>query len=403
MNRVKMAGLGIVMAVVLAACSYGASPNGTSPTPAPAGGTQPTVMVASNQTLGSILVDAKGMTLYVFTKDTANTSNCSGGCATAWPPLTVPAGVTPTAGSGVQGTLGTIQRSDGSYQVTINGMPLYYFAQDTKAGDTDGQGVQSVWYVVGATGAAEIPAAPASSGQYTVMVADNPTLGKVLVDGQGMTLYVYTKDTANTSNCIGGCATAWPPLAVADGVTPTAGPGVVGTLGVIRREDGTSQVTISGEPLYYFAQDAKPGEVTGQGVQSVWYVVQESGSAVVPPPASGGQATVMVATNATLGQILVDAKGMTLYTYAKDTVNASNCSGACATNWPPLTVAAGVTPTAGPGVQGSLGVIQRADGTYQVTIDGMPLYYFAKDTKPGDANGQGVASVWYVVQEVASQ
>jgi predicted lipoprotein with Yx(FWY)xxD motif len=158
MNKVKLMVLGVGLAVVLAACggatgsSYSAPPPTGVPAPttapASASGEQPTVMVASNATLGKILVDGKGITLYIYTKDTVSTSNCSGGCATAWPPLTVAAGVTPTAGPGVAGTLGVIQRADGSYQVTIDGKPLYYYVRDARPGDTTGQGVSNVWYVV---------------------------------------------------------------------------------------------------------------------------------------------------------------------------------------------------------------------------------------------------------------
>lgn len=105
------------------------------------------VMVGQNSTLGSFLVDANGMTLYLFTKDTPNTSNCSGGCATAWPPLLTNGA--PTAGTGVNASmLGTTTRADGTTQVTYNGWPLYYYAQDKAAGDTNGEGVGSVWYVI---------------------------------------------------------------------------------------------------------------------------------------------------------------------------------------------------------------------------------------------------------------
>jgi predicted lipoprotein with Yx(FWY)xxD motif len=88
------------------------------------------------------------MTLYVTSNDTANTSNCTGTCATNWPPLTVTSGTTPTAGMDVPGTLGTITRSDGSTQVTYNGMPLYYYKGDQKPGDTTGNGLLSgAWSV----------------------------------------------------------------------------------------------------------------------------------------------------------------------------------------------------------------------------------------------------------------
>jgi predicted lipoprotein with Yx(FWY)xxD motif len=105
------------------------------------------VKVANIAKLGPILTDAKGMTLYRYTPDQANTSNCYDQCATNWPPLLVTSGQT-LAPTGLQGTLGLTTRKDGAKQVTYNGVPLYYFAKDVKTGDTAGQGVGSVWYVV---------------------------------------------------------------------------------------------------------------------------------------------------------------------------------------------------------------------------------------------------------------
>jgi predicted lipoprotein with Yx(FWY)xxD motif len=133
--------------------------------------------------------------------------------------------------------------------------------------------------VLPATAAPPSVAAPAASAAttgdtYTVSMATDPKLGKFLTGEDGKTLYTFRKDTANTSNCSGGCATAWPPLAVPAGTTPTAGPGVKGTLGVIQRADGTSQVTLDGKPLYYYSKDVKPGDATGQGFNGLWYVVQ---------------------------------------------------------------------------------------------------------------------------------
>jgi predicted lipoprotein with Yx(FWY)xxD motif len=80
------------------------------------------------------------MTLYTFANDSANSgkSNCSGGCLTTWPALTVPPGTMPTAASGVSGTLGTITRDDGTVQVTYNGLPLYFYKGDHNVGDTNG-------------------------------------------------------------------------------------------------------------------------------------------------------------------------------------------------------------------------------------------------------------------------
>jgi predicted lipoprotein with Yx(FWY)xxD motif len=92
--------------------------------------------------IGTVLVAASnGKTVYQFANDVKDSgkSNCTGGCATTWPPLTVAAGATPSGGSGVTGTLGTITRADdGTLQVTYNGLPLYFFSGDTAAGDANG-------------------------------------------------------------------------------------------------------------------------------------------------------------------------------------------------------------------------------------------------------------------------
>ncbi len=110
-----------------------------------------TVNVVMSDRFGSILVDAKGMTLYVYEKDTPGVSNCYGGCAGAWPPLTVADEDQAMAGSGLTGKVDTIDRRDGGYQVTYNGMPLYRFASDKKPGDVTGQDIGpegAKWYVV---------------------------------------------------------------------------------------------------------------------------------------------------------------------------------------------------------------------------------------------------------------
>jgi predicted lipoprotein with Yx(FWY)xxD motif len=91
------------------------------------------------------------MTLYIFTKDTADKSNCNAGCLANWPPFLAEG--TPTLGQGVDKSLvGSTTTTDGRTIVTYNHMPLYYYIQDTKAGDTNGQGVGSVWYVIAPDG-----------------------------------------------------------------------------------------------------------------------------------------------------------------------------------------------------------------------------------------------------------
>ena len=102
--------------------------------------------------LGTIVVDGKGMTAYYFTKDTKDSgvSTCSGDCATAWPAITS-ASATPTV-DGVTGTVGTIPAADGGKQITINGMPIYTFAKDMAPGDVNGQDANGVWYVIAPDG-----------------------------------------------------------------------------------------------------------------------------------------------------------------------------------------------------------------------------------------------------------
>ncbi|RPJ40012.1 MAG: hypothetical protein EHM21_15195, partial [Chloroflexi bacterium] len=126
-------------------------PSAMDSTPAAGAMGEVLVNVANDPKLGMILVDSKGMTLYMFTKDEPDKVNCAGECLEAWPPFT--ASGEPKAGEGVdQSLLGTATLGDGSKIVTYNQMPLYYWVGDTKPGDTTGQDVNKVWYVVGPDG-----------------------------------------------------------------------------------------------------------------------------------------------------------------------------------------------------------------------------------------------------------
>lgn len=119
--------------------------------PAPSAMSDATVNVVTDPKLGQILVGKNGMTLYMYTKDSADKSNCTGKCLDSWPPLT--SNGQSTAGTGVNASLlGTADLPDGSKIVTYNHLPLYYWAKDTKAGDVTGQGVGGVWYVVSPEG-----------------------------------------------------------------------------------------------------------------------------------------------------------------------------------------------------------------------------------------------------------
>lgn len=284
--------------LLVTACSPQAMPATSAPATEPSA-TQPpaavpvtgaaTVSLGENADLGSFLVDDKGMTLYLFSKDSPNTTVCYDKCATAWPPLLTNGN--PVAGEGVDASLlATTKRTDGTTQVTYNGWPLYYYEKDKAPGDVIGQDVGGVWFVVSAEGemvetqATEAPAAtePAAAGGTTVSLGENDTLGSFLVDDKGMTLYLFTKDTPNTTVCYDKCATAWPPLLTTG--DPVAGEGVdASLLGTTERTDGTIQVTYNGWPLYYYEKDKAPGDVTGQDVGGVWFVVSAAGEQVTTP------------------------------------------------------------------------------------------------------------------------
>ncbi len=119
-------------------------------------------------------------------------------------------------------------------------------------------------------------AAPAA-GEATVMTAESD-LGTILVDGDGNTLYMFMPDNQGASTCTGGCLDAWPALLGPAVAGEGADASLFGT--AARPDDGTQQVTYNGWPLYYFAQDAAPGDINGQGASDVWYVMDPTGTPV---------------------------------------------------------------------------------------------------------------------------
>jgi predicted lipoprotein with Yx(FWY)xxD motif len=119
-------------------------------------------------------------------------------------------------------------------------------------------------------------------------------------------------------------------------------------------------------------------------------------SAAASAAASASTGATIALKTTSLGTIIVDAQGRTLYKFDNDTAGKSTCYDQCAANWPAL-VATG-TPTAGPGLDASkLTTVDRTDGTKQVKYGEFPLYYFAADKAAGDTNGQGKGKIWWVV------
>ena len=161
----------------------------------------------------------------------------------------------------------------------------------------------------------------AAAAGALVKVATTP-VGRVLVDSRGHALYLYTPDKRGKSACYGKCAAFWPPL-LTSGAPHAAGGADRSLLGVTVRRDGKRQVTYAGHPVYRFAEDRKAGQVNGQGFQNVWWLLSPSGRKVTkkpapptpaPPAPAPSSATVAVGSTS-LGSILVDSTGRTLYMF----------------------------------------------------------------------------------------
>ena len=225
----------------------------------------PTVTLSSKSNMGNFLVDAKGMTLYYFAKDTVTNSNCPlGPCLTAWPVFYSADTVVPATLNKVD--FSQITRDDGAKQSTYKGWPLYYYYQDTKPGDTLGEGVGNIWYIV-------------PEPFYTVMIQNQVSIGSnYLADSKGMTLYTFTNDkqgsgsTPPQSTCTDKCLATWPVFNTASFIIPSVLKNSDFTS--FKRSDGANQLAYKGWPLYYYAGDAKSGDVKGQGFNKVWFVVK---------------------------------------------------------------------------------------------------------------------------------
>ncbi|MEV0964823.1 SCO0930 family lipoprotein [Streptomyces sp. NPDC049910] len=254
--------------------------------------------VWESKKLGEVLTDGEGMTLYRFDKDSVDpvTSNCNGDCAKAWP--VVAAGdVTPAPGTDAS-LIGSVTRADGTKQLTVGGWPMYRYAKDAKPGDANGQGVGGTWFASAPDGkkaalggggeeAGGEESAEEAGGESVdlagLSVRKDPKLGEIVVDKNGMTAYVFTKDSAwpMKTACTGACLEKWPVIAPVDAND---------TVGILKkgfvtfdRPDGIKQQTIDCWPIYTFAGDKKPGDTNGQGVGGTWFAVSPQGKPVGAP------------------------------------------------------------------------------------------------------------------------
>ena len=273
----------ITVALAVTACGTGSGSSaggaygyGNQATQAatPGGPASPSsVMTAALKTettrAGTILANSHGLTLYYYSADKrgSGTSACTGGCATAWPPLAAP--VKAPAGVRLPGPLGMITRTGGARQVTINGFPIYLYAGDKTPGQDTGNGLQGSWHVIKIH-----TTAAAATARAKALKVMRTRAGTVLASSRGLTLYYYSADKPHSgkSACTGVCATAWPPLAAP--VKAPAGARLPGRLGVITRPNGVRQVTLNGYPLYFYTGDKAAGQAKGNGIGGSWHVIK---------------------------------------------------------------------------------------------------------------------------------
>ncbi|MGC3000961.1 SCO0930 family lipoprotein [Streptomyces sp. G35A] len=239
-------------------------------------GTAGELAVSTNAELGKLVTDSLGLTLYRFDQDTAEppASHCDGDCAETWPP--VPADDA-TAGDGIdKSLLGQVTRADGTKQLTVGGWPAYRYVKDVNAGDVKGQGVGGTWYALTPEGKkAEAADRPG------LATRQDPELGEIVVDENGMTVYRFMKDEAwpkPVSACTGACLEKWPVVSPVD-FEDTKGIQEKGYM-TFTRPDGADQQTINCWPIYTFAGDKAPGDTNGQGVGGTWYAVRPDGKPV---------------------------------------------------------------------------------------------------------------------------
>lgn len=151
-------------ALALAACGgpsggggsgYGAHSASQSPVASATAGGPATVGTTEIASIGAVLADSKGFTLYHLTTERDDGIHCVRACARMWPPLLAPGGEVPASASSLPGHLATVERPDGGEQVTYDGLPLYTYSGDIAPKQANGQGVQDVWFAVGPGGASE--------------------------------------------------------------------------------------------------------------------------------------------------------------------------------------------------------------------------------------------------------
>lgn len=363
------------------------------------------VTLSTNATLGDILVDDEGQSLYFFANDTKGTSTCLDGCLDRWPAF-----VTDelTVGSGLNNAdFGTITREDdGTTQVTYKGWPLYYYAPASdkvleEAGQTQGEAFGNVWFVAKPDYSIMIANAQlvgADGVSYTSGYVEGEGNSMYFVDENGRTLYTFIND-ANGYNGF----TA--PDLSNDGVWPIFFDVLEAIPSNLSNSDfevievfGRQQLTYKGWPLYYFGQDSERGDNKGVSfpVPGVWPVPNSS---IDEAPEYDGP-TVKLTSNEDFETVITDYKGQSLYFFSNDANGENKCSGGCAEVWPVFYAEVSISENSELDLS-DFSEITLTGGSKQTTYKGWPLYYYSPGgvlEDAGQTSGDGVSEVWYVAK-----
>jgi len=333
----------------------------------------------------SVLTDNKNQTLYIFANDANGQSSCTGACEKAWPVFYVE---NPTVDGSISSSdFAMITRADNTKQSTYKGLPLYYFSpggdgKPETAGQINGDGLQNIWFAAKANYTVTISneqLVGADGKNYTSAGVEGTEVSSFFADASGRTLYTFSNDTQNNNNFTAADLSnnsVWTMFhaTVADlplGVSASD----FGEITVF----GQQQTTYKGWPLYTFsgnsgtAGDHNRGETRGVSFPSpgIWHVVFSTTTAA---PTS-----INITQNTTLGNLITDSKGRTLYMFTKDTdmTNHFCPSGVCtAVKWP-IFYTDVVTVNSTSLSATDFGVITLTNGAKQTTYKGWPLYYFA--------------------------
>jgi predicted lipoprotein with Yx(FWY)xxD motif len=339
------------------------------------------------------ITDIEGQTLYTFIKDNENSNNFTKedfSNNSVWPIVEINLDKIPSIlDANDFNTIDVFGRT----QLTYKGRPLYYYGQDSERGDNKGVSFPvpgGIWPIANTETTQANPA--------SVKIIENETLGKILTDKDGMSLYFFSKDSKGTSECLDGCLSNWPVFY--DENLKVNNDLDFADFGTISRSDGEMQNTYKGWPLYYFANDTQAGDTNGDNVNNVWFVAKPDYTLMYVAAQLTGHDGLNYMSDYTPGdgltKYITDISGKTLYIFKNDTKDNNTFTKDDFSNngvWPIAEITLDKIPS---NLDANDFSSIDVYGKTQITYKGWPLYYFGQDLSRGDNKGISfpVPGVW---------